>query len=320
MVSRRGLLASPVLLVPASQGHATGRWPDQPIRILTPSPPGSSVDAAARVVADGLARRYEQSFVVDNRPGADGVVAADAFAKSRPGSTLLFCASGLYTAAPLMFAPLPYDTEAELLPIASAVTDFLGFVVPPGALATTFDAVIARARGNPGWMSWAAAPGAYLVINAFFRAAGIEASYVNYRALTAMLPDVAMGRLDLAYVPLTPTMPLVRDGKLRLLAVSNATRAPVAPDIPTVREAGFPDLENEGFPGLFGWKGMPMALREQVAAHMRAIVGDPAAIERFGSLGLAPRPATPASFTADLQRVTRRYTEAARRYGAKPVD
>lgn len=319
-VTRRILLATPLLAGATSTLRAQPSWPDQPVRIMTPSPPGSSVDAAARILADGLGRRYGQSFVVDNRPGADGVVAAEAFVRSRPGSTLLFAAAGLYTAAPLMFAPLPYDTAADLVPVASAVTDFLGFIVPPARGDDSLAAMLARAKANPGRMTWAAAPGAYLMVNAFLRSQGIEITYVNYRALTAMLPDIATGRLDMAYVPLTPTMPLVREGRVRLLAVSNATRSQAAPDVPTTAEAGFPDFELEGFPGLFGWRGMPLPLREEIAAHVRAIIAEPAAVERFATLGLAPRPSTPASFEADLRRVGAVYAEAARRFGAKPAD
>lgn len=295
-------------------------WPDGPVRILTPSPPGGSVDLVARLLADGLSRRYGQDWIVENRPGADGVVAAEAFVLSQPGSSLLFSAAGIYMAAPLMYAPLPYDTATELVPIAAPVTDFVGFFVRSGAPLTSLGDFFSRAKAMPQQFTWATAPGAYLMLNAFFRNNEIDIIYVGYRALTAMLPDLAMGRLDMAYLPLAPSLPLVRDGRLRLLAVSNAERAVAAPDVPTVRELGFPALELESFPGLFGWKGMPMALRDEIAAYMRDIIAEPAITERLLAVGLVPRLSTRARFEADLRHVGALYAEAARRYGARPSD
>ncbi|GGJ43829.1 Bug family tripartite tricarboxylate transporter substrate binding protein [Neoroseomonas lacus] len=295
-------------------------WPEGPVRILTPSPPGGSVDLVARLLANGLCRRYGQDWIVENRPGADGVVAAQAFVLSRPGSTLLFSAAGIYMAAPLMFAPLPYDTATELVPIAAPVTDFVGFFVRSDTPATSLGDFLSRAKAMPRQFTWATAPGAYLMLNAFFRANGIDIIYVGYRALTAMLPDVAMGRLDMAYLPLAPSLSMVRDGRLRLLAVSNAERAAAMPDVPTARELGFPTLELESFPGLFGWKGMPMVLRDEIAAYMRDIIAEPAVTERLLAIGLVPRPSTRARFEADLRHVGALYAEAARRYGARPSD
>lgn len=313
------LLALATATLPALAA-AQSPWPDGPVRILTPSPPGGSVDAVARVLADGLGRRYGEAWFVENRPGADGVVAAEAFVLSRPGSTLFFSAAGIYTAAPLMFAPLPYDTLTELIPIMAPVTDFVGFVVRPDAPATTLPDFLLRAKAMPGQLTWATAPGAYLVLNAYFRANGIDVTYVSYRALTTMLPDVMAGRLDIAYLPLTPSLPLIRDGRLRLLAVTNAERAAAVPDVPTVRELGFPSLELEGFPGMFGWKGMPGELRDEIAAHMCDIVAEPAVAQKLLGIGLSPRRSTPARFEADLRRVGALYAEAARRYGVRPPD
>ena len=320
--TRRSLLAATGATALSGRLHAQTRsdWPVQPVRIVTPSPPGSSVDVVARILAEGLARRYSQPFLVDNRAGADGVIAADNFAKSRPGTALLFSAAGLYTAAPLMFAPLPYNTTEELIPISSAATDFLGFIVPPASPARSLTELLELARRRPGQMSWAAAPGAYLFINAALRGDGLDMNYVNYRALTGMLPDVSTGRLDVAYVPLTPTMPLVQERKLTLLAVSNTMRSPAAPDVPTAREIGLPQLEMDGFPGLFGWRGITEELRNQLAGQVREIVQESSAVERFQKIGLAPRGSTSAEFSEELTRVARRYGEAARLYGAKPVE
>jgi tripartite-type tricarboxylate transporter receptor subunit TctC len=319
LTSRRGLMGVAAVLAAPKRLAAQSAWPDRTVRIITPSPPGSSVDATARLLVEGLGRRYGGTWYVENRPGADGVVAAQAFVLSPPGSALLFSASGIYTAVPLMFSPLPYDTKAELVPIGTPVTDFIGFFVPQDGPAATLSGFLDLARERPRRLTWAAA-GAWLVINAYLRANGIELTYVSYAALTGMLADVAGRRLDLAYLPLAPSLPLVRSGRLRLLAVSSAGRAPAAPDVPTVRELGLPELEFESFPGLFGWRGMPGALREELASHMRDIVADAAVAERLAGIGLTPRLSTPASFEADLRDVEGRYAEAARRYGVRPPD
>lgn len=320
IVTGRRLL--PLLLItPATPGRASqlAAWPARPTRILTPSPPGSSVDAVARLLADGFGRRCGGTWFVENRVGAEGVVAAQAFVRSPPGSALLFSASGIYTAAPLMFSPLPYDTKTELVPIGAPVTDFIGFFAPRNAPTTTLSSFFTHAREKPSQLTWAAA-GAFLLLNAYFRSSGLQINYVGYPSLTGILSDVAAGRLDLAYLPLAPSLPLVQDGQLRLLAVSNPERAPAAIDTPTVRELGFPDLEFESFPTLFGWREMPAQLRQEVAAHMHGIISEPPVSERLRSLGMVPRPSTTASFEADLRRTESMYAEAARRYGVRPSE
>ncbi|WP_198369724.1 Bug family tripartite tricarboxylate transporter substrate binding protein [Roseomonas rosulenta] len=283
--TKRGVLLAAATATLPALASAQSPWPGGPVRILTPSPPGGSVDAVARVLATGLGRRYGDAWFVENRPGADGVVAAEAFVLSRPGSTLLFSAAGIYTAAPLMFAPLPYDTLTELIPITAPVTDFVGFVVLPDAPATRLPDFLLRAKAMPRQVTWATAPGAYLLLSAYFRANGIDVTYVSYRALTTMLPDVMAGRLDIAYLPLTPSLPLTCDRRLRLLAVTNAERAAAVPDVPIGRELAFPELELEGFPGMFGWKGMPSARRDEIAAHMCDIVADPAVAQKLLGMG-----------------------------------
>jgi tripartite-type tricarboxylate transporter receptor subunit TctC len=144
-------------------------------------------------------------------------------------------------------------------------------------------------------------------------------TFVNYRTTTQASTDTAEGRVEMAVMPLTTNLlPFVAQGKLRVLAVTNAVRSPAAADIPTVGQSGFPDLEVEGFPGFFGWKGMPDALRMRLSQLVNEIIAEPAIAARFRDFGMIPRPSTPESFTRDLRSLHERLAVIARAYGARP--
>lgn len=295
----------------------------RPAGIIVPAPAGSSPDVGARLLAEGLARRRGHTLVVENRPGADGVLGAEAFARARPGEALFYTFSGLVTTAPITAErPLPYDTNADLVPIHAAATDFLGLVVAAGSPVRSVAELVELARARPGALNWRGTAGTsvYLTFRDFMRrAGGLDMTYVSYRGTPPALLDLAAGRLDVVDASLAGALPLVRDGRLRLLAVTNPTRSPAAPEVPTAAEAGFPALENEGIHGLFGWRGMPGALRAELAAQAWETMTEPAAVERLRAAGMEPRGASsPAAFAAVLVAGRARWAALAREYGARP--
>jgi tripartite-type tricarboxylate transporter receptor subunit TctC len=316
---RRATLALPALLL--ARGARAQAWPDQPIRIVSTGSPGTSTDVLVRLLAEGLAARLGQPFPVDARPGADGLIGAQAFVQAAPGSALFFTNAGTITTLPLMHERLPYDTAADLVPIAPTCTDFLAYAVHSDFPGRTLAEMFARVRAEPGKYSWSSAPGGtYLLTLAYLKQQGLDMPFISYRVTTQGVTDTAAGRVAMTVQPLTPLVPLAQDGKLRILAVTPGLRAPRAPEVPTAREAGFPMLEVEGFPGLFGWKGMPAPLLARLNAMVQEIIAIPQVVERFRGLGLVPRPSTPAQFTADLASLHQKLAAVARVYGARPAE
>ncbi|WP_270933645.1 Bug family tripartite tricarboxylate transporter substrate binding protein [Falsiroseomonas oryzae] len=318
-IGRRAALALPGLLL-AGGASAQANWPEGPVRVISAGTPGGSTDVMGRLVADALAARLGRPFPVEARPGAEGVIAIQAFVQAPPGSALFLTHAGAITTTPLVMQNLTYDTWTDLVPIAPIATDFLAYAVNSRFPATTMAELFERVRANPGRHTWCSAPGAtYLLTNAELRRSGLDMSFVNYRTTTAATTDTAEGRVDMAVMPLTTNLlPFVREGKLRVLAVTNAVRSPAAPETPTVAQAGFPGLEVEGFPGFCGWKGMPDALRSRISGLIQEIIQEPAIRQRLADFGMIPRPSTPERFAADLRSLHDRLAEIARTYGARP--
>jgi tripartite-type tricarboxylate transporter receptor subunit TctC len=314
---RRLLLAAPALSLPRL-ARAQAAWPAAPIRVITPASPGGSTDVMARLLADGLGRRFGVPFPVDTRPGAEGSIAAQAFVQAPAGTALFFTNAGTITTTPVLIPRLPYDTMSDLLTIAPVATDFLAYAVRPEFPATTLPEVFARMRARPGDYSWCSAPGGTnLLTNAYLRNKGLDAVFINYRTTGPAALDTAAGRVDLTVQPLVTLAPLVQEGKLRLLAVTTSIRSPAWPDVPTVKEAGAPELEVEGIPGLFGWKGMPDTLRAQLTSAVQDVVREPATAERMRTLGLVQRISTAAEYERDLRELGGRLAEVAQKYGVR---
>lgn len=310
-------LAITVILLPAFS--LAGSWPERIVRITTPSAPGSSVDVAARLFAERLAERWGQPVVIDNRPGADGILAVQAFLRASDGHGLLFTFPGIVTVVPLLHESLPYDPVGDLAPISSAAYDFLTVAVTATLPVSTLADLVAFAKARPGSLNWAAAPGApYLTFLEFQRRAGFAMTHVSYRSSVLALPDLMAGQVQLTVVPLAAALPLARDGRIKLLAVTTPERAVAAPDLPTAIEAGFPELTVEAPLGFFGPKTMPMELRERIAAELRPLASDPAIVNRLTDLGMVARASTPAEYAAALAAQSAKWAALARMYGVRP--
>jgi tripartite-type tricarboxylate transporter receptor subunit TctC len=310
-------LAVASFLMPALS--LAGPWPERIVRITTPSAPGSSVDVVARLFAEQLAERWRQPVIVDNRPGADGILAVQAFLHANDGHTLLFSFPGIVTAVPLLHESLPYDPVGDLAPISSAAHDVLTVAVTATLPVSSLTDLVAFAKARPGSLNWAAAPGApYLTFLEFQRRAGLAMTYVSYRAAGLALPDLMAGRVQLTVVPLAPALPLARDGRIRLLAVTTPERAVAAPDLPTAIEAGFRELTVEAPLGFFGPKAMPMELRERIAADVRLLASDSAIEQRLSAVGMIARGSTPTEYAAALAEQSAKWAALARTYGVRP--
>jgi len=274
-------------------------WPRTTVKLILPLGPGSATDVTARLFAERLAERWGKPVVVENRAGPDGLVAVSSFVNAHDEHTLLFSIGGPLTINPIAHASLPYDPDRDLVPIASASDSFLAVAVNPSLGVGSIDALIEKARAAPGKLSWAATPGLpQFIFAGFEKSARLEMVQVAYRNFAPALQDLVEDRIQVVATGLLPLIPFGREGKLRLLAVTNRERAQAAPELPTAAEIGHRELAADGFQGFFGWRGMPEALRERIAADVRAVGEDPALKQKLAVLGQAVRTGTPAEFAA----------------------
>jgi tripartite-type tricarboxylate transporter receptor subunit TctC len=287
--------------------------------VILPLPPGSATDLAARLFAQRLAERWGQPVIVENRQGADGIPAVVSFLGARDNHTLLFSFAGLITINPLTHDKLPYDPARDLVPIASAVDNFFGVAASETLKVASLGDFIKLVRAQPGKLNWAATPGLPdYIFAALQKIAGIEMAQVSYRDFAPALQDLGEGRIQVAVTGLSLLLPQVQTGKAKLLMVTNHERAPLAPDVPTANEVGYPELTFDGVVGFYGWRDMPDDLKEHIAADVRAVGADPAVRARIENAGSAVRVGSPAAFAAAIEEQRAKIVAVAGAMGEKP--
>lgn len=292
--SRRVALgAGFALALGAGRAKAQGgrAWPDRQVRLINSGAPGSGIDLVARLLSDGLARHFGQPFPVENRPGAGSVLAAQTHAAARPGESLLLGATGMASTVPYTFnGRLPYDAETDLVPVAVLASEFLCHAVHAAVPAPNLGALLDLMKARPGALNWNSVPG-YVELDTrrFLHERALDATFVAYQGSPPAVLDLAAGRLQFAVLPLTPLLGAIREGQVRPLAVTSGIRSPILPEVPTVAEAGVEDLLYEPFTGLFGWRGMPDAVRDQIAAASRPVLANAAAADRLAQAGILAR-------------------------------
>jgi tripartite-type tricarboxylate transporter receptor subunit TctC len=298
----------------ASPGIAQS-WPTQVVKIITPFPPGSGGDITARPFAEKLAKRWGKPVIVENRPGADGILAVTAVLNSSDGHTLLYTNGGPLTSNLLSHAgSLPYDPN-DLLPISAGVEVYVAIAVPTSLAANSLSDFVAQARSKEGQFNWSGTPGSldYLVPG-FLKSAAIDLQRVPYREVSLAMQDLSQNRLQLYVAALATQLPMAQAGKIKILAITNRERSPSLPDVPTAREAGFPELEYEAFLGFFAPRGMPASLRERISTDLQAIAADEDLAARFSAIGMRVRVTSPAevqNIVANERAALARHNEAA---------
>jgi tripartite-type tricarboxylate transporter receptor subunit TctC len=294
-------------------------WPEHAVRLIVPLPPGSSPDLAARLMAEHLAKRWGQPVVVENRQGADGIPAVTAFLGDRDNHTLLFSFAGLITINPLLHESLPYDPAKDLVPIVPVSDDFLGIAATAALKASSLDDLVKVARAQPGKINWAATPGLpYYILLALQKQAGIDMVQVSYRDFGPAFQDLTQGRLQVAATGVHALAPHHEAGTIKLVVVTSRERSPQAPDVPTAKEAGYPGLTFDGTIGFYGWRDMPPALKEKIAADVNAVTTDPTVRAKLLSIGVAPRTGTPVEFAAAIEEQRAKIAAIHRSGNAKP--
>jgi tripartite-type tricarboxylate transporter receptor subunit TctC len=277
-------------------------WPERPVKIILPLPAGLGTDFAVRLFAEKLSARWGQPVVVENRPGADGIVGVTSFISARDDHTLLFSFAGPISINPFIHDKLPYDPVRDLVPIAMAIDNFFAIAVSSPTGVSSLPTFIEAARAHPEKFNWAATPGLpQFIFLALQKKAGLMLTQVPYRDFTPAIQDFSENRIQVVVTGPVVLMPAVRSGKARLLMVTNRQRSPIAPDVPTAEEAGFPELIFEGVVGFFGGRDLPAALRDRIAGDIAAVAENTEIVSRLQALGIAVRFETPAQFAAAIE-------------------
>jgi tripartite-type tricarboxylate transporter receptor subunit TctC len=313
------LVATALVLNLHSLEASAQTYPQRTVKFILPFGPASGTDITARLIADRLAARWGKPVVIENRPGGDGLVAINAFVAANDDHTLLWVPVGTFAVHPYDKEKLPYDANRDLIPVANVSSLFLAASVSTALNVGSLRELVELVRANPGKFNWATANGnADFLMSGFLKSNGLEMAKVPYRDILQAPNDLAENRIQLLSSSLAIVTPLMQAGKVKVLAVTGRQRAPSAPDIPTVTEAGYPALVMESIGGIFGPRGMPLALREQITADVRAAVAsDPTIATKLESTGQIVDVRGPNEFAAGIKELNEQLAGIAKVLGMK---
>jgi tripartite-type tricarboxylate transporter receptor subunit TctC len=290
----------------APLAHAADPYPTRPLRIIVGYGTGGTADSLGRLLADKLSARLGQPVVVENKPGAGGMIGTDATAKAAPDGYTITLASIGITLYPYIYPKVPYDVSKDLVPIAHMVSAPNFMAVSANSPIKSVKEFIAAAKAQPNKLTFGT-PGAgstpFLSGEVFKKMAGVEMVHVPYKGSAPAVMDLAAGTISVMFD--NATLPLIRAGKLRGLAVSTAKRSPAAPDLPTLAEAGLPGYDITSWYGVLAPAGTPPAIVQRLNAEVNAIMQMPDVRERFATMGVDPVGGTPDEFGAYIQKELR---------------
>jgi tripartite-type tricarboxylate transporter receptor subunit TctC len=289
------------------------------VRFIIPLGPGSGVDITARVLADRLSAKWGQPVVVENRPGGDAFIAIMAVVAAHDDHVLLFAPASTFTAHPLLHDKLPYDIK-DLVPITRVTNTLIALGVPTELGVADVKELVAKIKAAPGKLNYASVTGANdLMFEAFLKTEKLEMAKVPYKNPVAAINDLSEGRIQ-AFVGAYAIMrPRVLAGKVKVIALTNLEHAAALPDIKTGKEQGYKSLEFDGLVGLLGPRDMPLAVRDRIAADVRAQLEDPQVTAKLSATGQVVNPGTPAEFTAALADQRATVTAIGKVLGIKPA-
>jgi tripartite-type tricarboxylate transporter receptor subunit TctC len=306
-----GILALPALpALPAPARAQDPAWPVRPVRVVVPYAPGGGTDTFTRLLAEAMQAALGQPFVVENRPGANGVIGSEAVARGTPDGHLLAVVVGTHIINRHVLPSLPYDPITDFTPLTLLCRTALVLVANPDAPFRDVPTLIAHARANPGMAFGSSEAGTTIAGHDFARAAGLAMEHALYRGGGPMLNDVISGTLGIGWTSTGSAAPHLRSGRLRVLGVSSARRTAMLPEVPTIAEAGVPGFEYSGWYGMFGPPAMPPGLAARIAAAAAERLAEPALRGRLEALGVDIQTLPPPAFAEFLRQQDARWAEA----------
>ncbi len=295
-------------------------FPVKPLRIILGFPPGGATDIAARAVAQKLTENVGQQVIVDNRPGAASNIGADAVARAAPDGYTMFLGSVSTSINPSLYAKLSYDPQRDFAAVAHVATTPFLLVVHPSMPVQNVKELIAFAKARPEQINYATAgagSGAHLFMELFASLSGVRVINVAYRGAAAATTDVLAGQVPMMFDNIFTTLPLARSGKFRALAVSTAQRSAIAPEIPTVAEAGVPGYDANAWFGLFAPAAVPKDIITRLNAEVVKGLQTADMRERLRALGATPGSGTPEQFAAFFRNEVAKWAKVVKSAGVR---
>ncbi len=314
-------LAAAAAAFAVGTAHAQGPWPAKPVRVIVPATPGGTIDPLTRLVGDALSRDLGQTFVVENRPGAQGNTGLAAVAKADPdGYTLAMAASSMLAINPHLYKTMPYDPLKDLAPIALVGDVQNVLVVHPSMPVRTFKEFTDYVNANPGKLNFGSSGNGssmHLSGELFKKLSGTQMQHIPYANVGEATKDLVAGRTQLMFQLMTGVVGQVKAGNLRPIVVLSDRRSTALPDVPTTVEAGMPQLISSVWFGLVGPPGTPKAVVDRLNAEVTKLLADPAFRKRLGDIGAEPLTGGPAEFAKRLAEEYARWGEVVKLSGAR---
>lgn len=319
-IARRALALALAALAPLAAAHAQ-TWPAQPLKVIVPFGPGSSPDQVARIVGEKAGAILGQAIVIENKPGASGNIGTYAIANAKPdGYTFGVSITGPLVNNTLLFDKLPYAPATDLSPLTLAVHQPNVLVVPAAAGIGSVGQLLQALKQNPDKYNFPS-PGAgtvsHLAVELMLQQIGARATHVPYPSSPAALSSLLSGDTQFAALPPIAVMPMVKDGRLKALAVTSSKRSALLPDIPTLAEAGVPDIEGSAWIGFVISSRTPADVRKKLSDALIQAVRDPQVAKRLQAQFMDPVGDTPAEFRAYMDDELNRWAPLIRKLGIK---
>jgi tripartite-type tricarboxylate transporter receptor subunit TctC len=306
------------LSAPGLPALAQGSYPNKPVRMIVPFPPGQATDIIARFLADSLTKIWGQQVIVDNRASVQGMVAGrDAPAD---GYTITFGTSGTLAVNPAVFSKLPYDPAKDFIMVNGGSIAPMIIVADPGLQYNTLKELIDAAKKQPGKLNvgYGGVNNTQHLTGELFKfVAGIDMVGINYKGSAAAVTDLLGGQVQILVDSLAATLPHIKSGKMKALAITTLQRVPQLPDLPTVAELGYPGFEGVGWAGMVVPKGTPNEIVDKIGTDVRRVLNDPLMRERILDRGMIADPRGPKEWTEFVTAEVVKWSEAARRANVK---
>jgi tripartite-type tricarboxylate transporter receptor subunit TctC len=324
--SLRALAAGPVFLcfalaVATMPAALAQNYPTRPIRIIAQFTPGTSTDILARVIGGKLTETWGQQVVVDNRPGAGGVVGTELGAKAAPdGYTLTMAVSSAFGINPTLYAKLPYDAIRDFAPITSIALTPQTLVAYPVFAAKSVKEFVVLAKGKPGQVNYASLGSgstSHLTMEMFRSAAGIQLNHIPYKGSPAAHTELFSGQIPIMFDAIPAVLPHVKSGRLRGMGIATLKRSPFLPEVPTIAESGYPGFEAVGWIGIAAPAKTPTPVLDKLNVEIVRIINTPEMKERLATLAFTPVGDTREQFARFIKAEIAKWGKAVRESGAK---
>lgn len=315
-----GLVAVMLCAQATSVAQTASAFPNQPIRMVVPYPPGGPTDITARVVAAEMSKTIGQNIVIDNRPGASGMIGSEMVTKSTPDGYTVLANASIHVINPSVYPDMRFDAIKDFTPITQLAQVPLVLVVPANSPIKSVKDLVEYAKANPGKVNFGSAGSAsaqHLAGESFKIAAGIQMQHIPYKGSAPALTDLAGGQLQLMFDSMPSATPMINSGKLRAIAVTTTTRAKARPDLPTIAESGFPGFDISTWYAYWAPKGTPADVVEKLAASAAQALKNPEVIAKYEAMGAEPVGSTPAQFAAYVESEAKKWSDIVKKSGAK---